>query len=300
MAVPEGVLAMARTELVVGYDGSPDARAALDWAVREASARHLALRIVHVEPDLSGWDAAAATMAGAPVLTAALPEDGGTVAEAALQVAADAGVPARSVQATGAPAAMLAEESRTAAMVVIGSRGHGAASSAVLGSTVSHVASHAHCPVVVAQAQGVADGPVVVGVDGSPESEEPLGWAFEHASRHGLALEVLHAYTIPVYPGVVPYVPPVEITEATEQFEQRIAHEALAGWGERYPDVPVTVTVLHGRPAPALIEASARASLTVVGSRGRGAFLGMLLGSTSQSLLHHAKGSVVVLRHRKG
>jgi nucleotide-binding universal stress UspA family protein len=288
------------TELVVGYDGSADARAALDWALREAGTRHLALRLVLVEADTSGWDAAAATIAGAPVLTAAVPAEGqATVLDPALVTAADAGVPARSVTAAGSTSAVLVEQSRTAELVVIGSRGHGAASSAVLGSTVSHVASHAHCPVVVVRAEGSIDGPVVVGVDGSPESEEPLGWAFDHASRHGLALEVVHAYTIPVYPGVVPYVPPVEITEATAQFEERIAHEALAGWGERYPDVAVSVTLQHGRPAPVLVEASARASLTVVGSHGRGAFLGMLLGSTSQSLLHHARGSVVVLRHRR-
>jgi nucleotide-binding universal stress UspA family protein len=162
------------------------------------------------------------------------------------------------------------------------------------------VAAHAHCPVVVVQAEGGRpDGPVVVGVDGSPESEETIGWAFDHASRHGLPLEVLHAYAIPVYPGVVPYVPPVEITQAPSDFEHRVTHEVLAGWGEKYPDVTVTTSVMHGRPAPALIEASARASLTVVGSHGRGAFLGMLLGSTSQSLLHHARGSVVVLRHRR-
>jgi nucleotide-binding universal stress UspA family protein len=291
---------MARhTELVVGFDGSADARAALDWAVREAGTRHLALRIVHVEPDITGWDAAAATIAGAPVLTTALPEEGASVLDAALAVAAQAGIPARAVESTGSTAGMLVEESRSADLVVIGSRGHGAASSAVLGSTVSHLVSHAHCPVIVVRTDGAVDGPVVVGVDGSPESEQPLGWAFDHASRHGLPLEVLHAYTIPVYPGVVPYVPPVEITEATAAFEQRIAHEALAGWGERYPDVAVTVTVQHTRPAPALIEASARASLTVVGSRGRGAFLGMLLGSTSQSLLHHAVGSVAVLRRHK-
>jgi nucleotide-binding universal stress UspA family protein len=139
----------------------------------------------------------------------------------------------------------------------------------------------------------------VVGVDGSAESEESVGWAIDHASRHGLVLEVLHAYAIPVYPGVVPYVPPMEITKATADFEDRVVHEVLAGWRERYPDVIVVTTIMHGRPAPALIEASARASLTVVGSHGRGAFRGMLLGSTSQSLLHHATGSVAVLRHHR-
>jgi nucleotide-binding universal stress UspA family protein len=288
-----------RSEIVVGFDGSPDAGAALGWAIREAASRHWRVRVVLVDADLAGWDAAAATMSGAPVLAATLPSDGSSVLAGAVAKVAEAGVPVTSVEASGSTAAVLVEQSQTAGMVVIGSRGLGSVSSAVLGSTVSHVASHAHCPVVVVQSGGPEDGPVIAGVDGSKESEEVLGWAFDHASRHGLALEVLHAFAIPVYPGVVPYVPPVEITKATTDFEHRVAGEALAGWSERYPDVEVTTKVLHGRPAPMLIEASARASLTVVGSHGRGAFLGMLLGSTSQSLLHHARGSVVVLRHRR-
>jgi nucleotide-binding universal stress UspA family protein len=288
------------TEVVVGYDGSPDAEAALAWAIREAATRHLRIRLVHVAPDLAGWDAAAATMSGAPVLSATLPHDETRIVGPAVAALEGSGVPFRTVAVEGPTAGMLVSQSATADMVVIGSRGLGSVASAVLGSTVSHVAAHAHCPVVVVQAEGGRpDGPVVVGVDGSPESEETIGWAFDHASRHGLTLEVLHAYAIPVYPGVVPYVPPVEITQATSDFEHRVTHEVLAGWGEKYPDVPVTTSVMHGRPAPALIEASARASLTVVGSHGRGAFLGMLLGSTSQSLLHHARGSVVVLRHRR-
>ncbi len=287
------------TQIVVGYDGSPDSRAALDWAIREAASRRFGIRVVHCEPDLRMWDGAAATMAGAPVLATALPEDGPTPASEAAALVAAAGVPVETVSGAGPPAGVLVEQSRSAAMVVIGSRGHGAVSSAILGSTVAHVASHSHAPVIVAQAQGAADGPVVVGVDGSPHSEELVGWAIDHASRHGLALEVLHAYAIPVYPGVVPYVPPEEITRATSDFEKRVAAETLAGWRERYPDVDVRVTVSHGRPGPLLVRATERASLTVVGSRGRGAFLGMLLGSTSQSLLQHATGSVAVLRRHK-
>jgi nucleotide-binding universal stress UspA family protein len=286
-------------EILLGFDGSPDAQAALEWAVREAASRHLRLHVLYVQPDLSGWDAAAATMSGAPVLTSTLPDEGDTILATAVRAAESAGVPVSAASIAGPTAGVLVEQSQGADLVVIGSRGLGSVTSAVLGSTVSHVASHAHCPVAVIQSQGASEGPVVVGVDGSAESEELVGWAFDHASRHGLALEVLHAYAIPVYPGVVPYVPPVEITQATSDFEQRVTKEVLAGWQEKYPDVPVTTTVLHGRPAPALVEASARASLTVVGSHGRGAFLGMLLGSTSQSLLHHAKGSVVVLRHRR-
>ncbi len=287
------------TQVVVGYDASPDSRAALDWAVREAASRHLGIRVVYCEPDVTAWEGAAAAMAGSPPIDVALPHGGPALVAEAADVVTRAGVPVETVTTSGAIAAVLVEQSRTAVMVAIGSRGHGAVSSAILGSTVSHVASHAHCPVIVVQAQGAADGPVVVGVDGSPESEELVGWAIDHASRHGLSLEVLHSYAIPVYPGVVPYVPPVEITTATAGFEQRVTSEVLAGWREKYPDVEVVTNVAHGRPGPALVAATERASLTVVGSHGRGAFLGMLLGSTSQSLLHHAKGSVAVLRHRK-
>lgn len=287
------------TQIVVGYDGSPDATAALEWAVREARSRHLRIHILYSEPEMGGWDAAAATMSGAPILSTTLPHDGAGLLEKAAAVATGSGVPVETADTSGSPSHALVQASRDAAMVVLGSRGQGAVSSIILGSTVSHVAAHAHCPVVVVQSETVPDGPVVVGVDGSPSSEEVLGWAIDHASRHGLALEVLHAYSIPVYPGVVPYVPPVEVTQATADFEDRVAHEALAGWSEQYPDVAVTTKVMHGRPGPALVEATERASLTVVGSHGRGAFLGMLLGSTSQSLLHHAKGSVVVLNQRK-
>lgn len=287
------------SDVVVGYDGSPDAQAALEWAIREAAARHLGVRVVYAEPELSGLEGAALTLSETPGAEPSLPAQGPALVARAAELVARAGVPVRTIATDGTPASVLVDQSQDAQMCVLGSRGLGSVSSAILGSTVSHVASHAHCPVIVIQARGSSDGPVVIGIDGSAESEDTLGWAIDHASRHGLDVEVLHAYSIPVYPGVVPYVPPVEITQATADFEERVAHEALAGWSDRYPDVRITTRVAHGRPAQALIEATERASLTVVGSRGRGAFLGMLLGSTSQALLHHAKGSVAVLRHRR-
>lgn len=286
------------TEVVVGWDGSPDSRAALDWAVREAGGQGYRIRVVYCEPDVHAWDGASASISGAPVLVPALdPALGDALLAEAVAVVSSSEIRVEAVNTAGSIAAELVAQSRTARMVVIGSRGHGALSSAILGSTVSHVASHSHCPVVVAQAAGPAGGPVVVGVDGSVHSQHLVGWAIDQASRHGLPLEVLHAYTMPVYPGVVPYVPPDGISRATLEIERRVAAETSAGWRERYPDVEVTTTVQFGRPAPMLVAASKRASLTVVGSRGRGAFLGMLLGSTSQSLLQHAHGCVAVLRN---
>ena len=288
------------TQIVVGYDGSPDSQAALDWAVREAASRHLGVRVVHCEPDLAAWDGAAATMSGSPPLSATLPHAGArSGGRGGGRRGAGRAFRSQTVSTSGSTASVLVEQSRTAVMVVIGSRGHGSISSAILGSTVSHVASHAHCPVIVVQAHGAPDGPVVVGrrrVGATRRSS----WAGPSTTPRatGWPWRSLHFYAIPVYPGVVPYVPPVEITTATAGFEERVTSEVLAGWRERYPDVEISTTVAHGRPGPALVEATGRASLTVVGSHGRGAFLGMLLGSTSQSLLHHAKGSVAVLRHR--
>ena len=125
------------TQIVVGYDASPDARAALAWAIREAASRHLGIRVLYCEPDLAAWDGAAATMSGAPVLATTLQHDAaGMVAEAAALVAG-AGVPVETVTSSGSIASSLVEQSRTAVMIVIGSRGHGALSSAILGSRSS-------------------------------------------------------------------------------------------------------------------------------------------------------------------
>ncbi|MBY8854424.1 universal stress protein, partial [Saccharothrix sp. MB29] len=72
--------------------------------------------------------------------------------------------------------------------------------------------------------------------------------------------------------------------------------ERLAGWQEKYPDTPVDRVVVHDRPARALLDAARTAQLVVVGSRGLGGFAGMLLGSTSQALVHHAPCPLAVVR----
>ncbi len=216
--------------ILVAYDGSDDATAALDWAVREAVVGDRPLHVLYVAAAAAGVEAGTGSLAGMPVTTQTIPmDDHAGILDQARERAAGSGVRLTATSTVGAPARVLVEQSADASLLVMGSRGLGSAASLVLGSSVIHVTAHAQCPVVVAQAGGALDGPVVVGVDASRASQEPLGCAFEHADSHGLDLEVIHTYVIPVYPGVVPYVPPVELTESTADFADRTVLRAPGG-----------------------------------------------------------------------
>jgi nucleotide-binding universal stress UspA family protein len=133
---------------------------------------------------------------------------------------------------------------------------------------------------------------IVVGVDGSPASKEALRWAARQAVLTQANLDVVIAWRPPVTYGYA-----VEISDA--DFEGR-ARETLDSLVSEVlgPNVPTTVrtSVTEGHPAPALIEAARGADLLVVGSRGHGAFSGMLLGSTSMHCVHHATCPVLVVR----
>lgn len=292
-AVPD----RAANPIVVAYDGSPDAQAALQWAIPEAKLRGLALEIVYVRHDFATREAAAAPVSWSPAVVASLlPPGDDIVAEGAARATA-AGVAVSTAVLEGPTASALADRSANAALIVMGSRGVGAIQGAFLGAVVPHVTSHSRCPVIVVRAESDPTGPVVVGVDGSPESLETLGWAFDYAHRHGRDLHVRYAFEVPIYPEIVPYVPPVEVIDEVTRSADHAVSDEVARWTGRYPSVQVTSQAVQDRPVRALTEASREASIVVVGSHGRGGFAGMLLGSTSQALLHHTHSSVAVIRH---
>ncbi|MDF3048967.1 MAG: universal stress protein [Pseudonocardia sp.] len=135
--------------------------------------------------------------------------------------------------------------------------------------------------------------PVVVGVDGSPTSEAAAAFAFEAASLRGVPRVAVH---VSRDLSVDPRMAPLMDWDAVESDEREVLAERLADWLEKYPDVPVRRLVVRDRPARTLVEESGRAQLVVVGSRGRGGFRGLLLGSVSQALLHHAHCPVAVVR----
>jgi nucleotide-binding universal stress UspA family protein len=167
-----------------------------------------------------------------------------------------------------------------------------------VGSVAGQLAAHASCPVLVGHGGGDPDGPVLLGVDGSPANDPAVGFAFEEAALRGVPLLALHGWTGPVSTGPGDVLPLVYEVAEVEAGEARLLAEALAGWHDKYPDVEVRRLLVHRHARTALIDAASRAQVVVLGTRGHGGFIGLLLGSVSQAVLHHAASPVVVVPHR--
>ena len=283
--------------VVVGIDGSQAALHAVRWAAAEARSAQCALSLVHtVEWPLVSFPVPAGLRAD---WTQHMHEQGPRwllEAQEAAELAAP-GVPTQVHLFTGDPRTTLITEAEHARELVVGSRGLGGFSRMLLGSTSAAVAQHAPCPVVVVvHGQGNPAGPVVVGLDGSTASEQALGYAFQAAARAGAAVWAVHAWDdlgllhSPMAPAEAV---PVDQIEAAAQ---RMLAEQLASWQEKYPDIVVEREVIRERPAAALIELGRRARMIVVGSRGRGGFARLLLGSVSQAVVRYASCPVVVCR----
>ena len=283
--------------VVVGVDGSEAGSAALLWAVRAAALEGRGLTIVHATGFAGAMDDLGDVLASERGL---LSVGRSIVREAVREArAADWTVGVESVVTTGDPSTMLVEASETAAMVVLGARGRRAVVSALLGSVSAPVIREAACPVVVVRsaADVLRDGPVVVGVDGTPASTAAVEHAFHAASVRGRPLTVLHAtWDLREHVSSVvdlrTYAQKVNLSEE----EERLVAETMAGLGEKYPDVAVTEMYRRGDPVHQLVEASRAASLVVVGTRGRRLVRSRLLGSVSRGVVERAECPVAVLR----
>jgi len=284
--------------IIVGVDGSPAARVAVDWAAREAALRHRPLTLVHVVPwaTLGPWH----DMPVPVDLEAQFETQGREIlrearltAEEAIKEAGTITVDTELVNAGVLPA--LVDWSKGADMIVVGCRGVGALGR-LLGSVSRGLLHHAHCPVAVIHDEDPlmptpAMAPVVVGIDGSPVSEAATEIAFEEASRRGVELVAVHATS----DFAVAELPGVDWSDVKKQAEQTLA-QRLAGWQQRYPEVTVRRVVVPDKPTHQLLEQSESAQLTVVGSHGRGGFAGMLLGSVSTAVAESARMPVIVAR----
>jgi nucleotide-binding universal stress UspA family protein len=282
--------------VVVGVDGSESALRAVRLAAGEATRRHRPLRVVHgfIWPLLR-------VPGGAP---AGGPPGGGLRHQAEEIIAAavreaEAAAPGLRISGEiidGEASAALLGEAPSATMIVLGDRGLGGFTALVVGSVAIQVASYADCPVLVARGADRAAGPVVVAVDGSALSRAAVEFAAEAAALRNARLHAVHAYTHPASGGPGDMQPLVYEEGQLRGEEDRVLAESLTGLGERWPEVPLTREVVHGRPVRVLTEASRTAQLMVVGGQGRGELSGLLLGSVSQGVLHHADCPVAVVR----
>ncbi|KAA1250292.1 universal stress protein [Mycobacterium simiae] len=283
--------------ILVGVDGSAQADAAVAWAAREAIMRRMRITLMHgVAPVVVGWPVGQLYTEMPEWQRDEAREVIARATKALTQSLGDAEPPdvrTELVYSNLVPA--LIDASREAWMTVVGSQGMGALGRMLLGSVSSALLHHAHGPVAVVHSDdgGALDpnAAVLVGVDGSPASEAALALAFDEASRRSVELVAMHAWSDV---GVFPILG-MDWRDRESHGEEVLA-ERLAGWQEQYPDVHVRRSLVCDKPAHRLLEGTQRAQLVVLGSRGRGGFPGMLLGSVSSTVAHSAKIPVIVVR----
>ncbi len=284
--------------VVVGTDGSDHAKRAVRWAAHHAALREAPLLI--------------ATAVSAPVaygMGGQLPQDFFTALEDdGRRVVGEAAAIAREVaphlhiesvvklEATGPALLGLSEDAQ---VIVVGTRGLSGLASAFMGSVSSLVARHASCPVVVVRGPedggpAPVTGPVVVGVDGSENSAKAVAAAVREASLRGATLVAVHAWSD------VPLSTMDPIAQVRGLFDEAavadaVLSEQLAGYGAEHPDLNIEHVVVLDRPDAAILDHAEGAQLVVVGSRGRGGFAGLMLGSTSIKVLRSSRCPVMVV-----
>jgi nucleotide-binding universal stress UspA family protein len=285
----------AAAPIVVGVEDNQAGYRALDWAIDEAARRTRGLRLVHA----LDWPAAADRDLGLRRPDDAWRDAVRAAGRRVLEVAGEyvhsrrPGIPVEARLVDGVPQRVLRDAAAEASTVVLGSRRLSSVHEALTtGSVAVPVTAHARCPVVIVRYPehlSAAEAQVVVGFDGSEPSERALAWAFDEAARRDATLVAVQACPVPLTP--------VAATMAEEAMtDARIALQTtLSRWGAKYPDVPSRSQVAMGHPVRTLADLAGEALCLVVGTRGRGGFVSMLLGSVSHGLIHHARCPLVVV-----
>ncbi|MGW4806199.1 universal stress protein [Kitasatospora sp. NPDC004272] len=281
--------------IVTGFDGSARSGAAVDWAAAEAARRGVPLRVVHAWPWLGSADGdgpAAAPRRGA------LRELDGTAdrlrgVHPGLEVVTEA--------VADDPADALLARAADHGLVVLGSRGLGGFAGLLVGSVGLAVAARSATPVVLvregASAEGAegADRPeIVVGVAGGP-SAAVLEFAFAEAELRGARVRAVHGWEAVPFWTAAGWMPPREDVELRGAEIRDELAEVLEPVRSAHPGVEAVIETRTGGAANALVAASARADLVVVGRREHR--LGTRLGTVAHAAVHHCTAPVAVVPH---
>lgn len=310
---------MSRT-ITVGLDGSPESRAAAEWAAREAQLRGLPVKLLQV------WEPVPEPMALAQLLGADTHQHW---TERVLREAAGElrsrhpGVEVTTEHVTGKPAEALARAAGDAELLVLGSRGLGGIRGFLVGSVGLAAVASTERPVVLVRADEQTTGeqatgeqatdepetdvagtpstaaavrPVVLGLDVAGPDEALLAFAFDAAARRNVPLRVVHGWNPPPYYAYGMGLEPAVEREMAKADAAAVT-EVLRPWRQKFPGVEVVEQPHFGSPSLLLIEASREASLVVVGRRIRRATFGARLGPVIHAVLHHAAAPVAVVAH---
>ena len=291
--------------IVVGVDGSDESRLALQWTVQEARTRRARVRAVHVwhfPPDYVWYyPPHPPDVAVKPPYRDRdeLEKEAMKLLDQAVTEAVGSGVDIVQEVDEGLPADRLVRAAATAELLVVGSRGRGGFRSLLLGSVSQQCAHHTPCPLVIVRGvvhePGTDSNTIVVGVDGSPDGEAALRWALEEADRRGGRVLAVHAWSLPNGYELAPYSALTVHRDKLEAGARTLLHDAVQCGRVRHPGVECAELTAEGPAARLLLETAKGAPLLVVGSRGRGGFAGLLLGSVSHQCAHHAPCPVAIV-----
>ncbi|GAA2564948.1 universal stress protein [Winogradskya consettensis] len=290
--------AIASAPVVVGVDGSPSSLDAVELAATEAQLRRARLHIVYAFVWPAALVAARPATEGAPEpATLVRAHADAIVAEAkthAEKVAPE--VPVTTEVADGPAAYVMLQRSRHAAVVVVGDRGLGRFEGMLAGTVATQLSTYGSSPVIVVKGASKSEGPVIVGVDGSARSLRALEFAADEAARRGTELVTAHVWRTPAGTGPGAIMPLVYDIDLLEADEDRKLSKIVKSLADRHPGLPIRRRLGRGSAGPVLASWSHKAQLLVVGDRGHGGFVGLLIGSVSQHLIFHAACPVAVVR----
>lgn len=285
--------------IVVGVDGSEPSMRAVDWAVDEAVLRGVSLRLVYA----SLWERYEGTSLAQDL---GKPEEQVTAQDIVETAARRAHSRRPDVKVTTdvlpeEPEYALVRESRTASVMVLGSRGRSSLAEALLGSVSVTVAGHAHCPVIVLRGSHdnrVRTGArrIVLGVGEKPADAAAVRFAVEEAQRRGVPLEAVRAWRCPAHETTDH---PLMTGEPARLHEERAVEELEAALQDVPADADVRRRTVEGHARRVLLDASADADLLVVGARRREGHYGLQLGRVAHAVLHHSACPVAVVPQRE-